>query len=186
MPDPYRLELNVDRFYLKEVLRALLHSIIYHRSFSMTRPYEVNLEALDIRLDDPEIEGQVDEKISTFARTLDSYTGLVKGQIDVMFFEKRAKKYWFTKAEEEVCWEQWTLAVNVTLARSEREQIESRKALERQLLNCLFKISGKTNEEKDHIPPITNQDTYPFPFQIVTTSASETSWTSVLKSYLPS
>lgn len=37
-----------------------------------------------------------------------------RGQIAVRFFEKRRRKAWFTKGEEEVCWEQWTL--NVTLA----------------------------------------------------------------------
>jgi hypothetical protein len=37
----------------------------------------------------------------------------------VQFFEKKRRKAWFTKGEEEVCWEQWTL--NVTLATPKTE-----------------------------------------------------------------
>lgn len=32
----------------------------------------------------------------------------------VQFFEKKRRKAWFGKGEDEVCWEQWTL--NITLA----------------------------------------------------------------------
>jgi 3-methyladenine DNA glycosylase AlkD len=37
----------------------------------------------------------------------------------VQFFEKKRQKAWFTKAEEEVCWEQWTLDVTLATPRTE-------------------------------------------------------------------
>ncbi|TPX47739.1 hypothetical protein SeLEV6574_g02476 [Synchytrium endobioticum] len=103
-----------------------------------------------------------------------------------MFFQKRARKYWFTRTEEEVCWEQWTLSVTVGTARSEREQIEARRALEPEIEAHLMRISLRTNEHKDHVPPITNNDTYPFPFQISVSSHSDSTWSGLFKAYLPS
>jgi hypothetical protein len=43
----------------------------------------------------------------------------VRGQIAVQFFEKRRRKAWFTKGEEEICWEQWTLDVTLATPRTE-------------------------------------------------------------------
>ncbi|KAJ3194935.1 hypothetical protein HK101_001545 [Irineochytrium annulatum] len=81
--------------------------------------------------------------------------------------ERRAKKFWFTKTEEEIAWEQWTVAITVAQSKTERDQIEARKSVEKQLLGCLLAITEKCNEHKDHVPPILNNDTYPFPFQIM-------------------
>jgi autophagy-related protein 101 len=43
----------------------------------------------------------------------------VRGLVSVQFFEKKRRKAWFTKAEEEVCWEQWTLDVTLATPRTE-------------------------------------------------------------------
>jgi autophagy-related protein 101 len=37
----------------------------------------------------------------------------------VQFFEKKRRKAWFAKGEEEVCWEQWTLDVTLATPRTE-------------------------------------------------------------------
>lgn len=43
----------------------------------------------------------------------------VRGLMAVQFFEKKRRKAWFTKGEEEVCWEQWTLDVTLATPRTE-------------------------------------------------------------------
>src|ERR1041385_361500 len=40
-------------------------------------------------------------------------------QIAVMFHEKRTKKAWFSRSEEEVCWEQWAVTINTVICRTE-------------------------------------------------------------------
>jgi 3-methyladenine DNA glycosylase AlkD len=43
----------------------------------------------------------------------------VRGLMAVQFFEKKRRKAWFAKGEEEVCWEQWTLDVTLATPRTE-------------------------------------------------------------------
>lgn len=56
------VDLALDRYYLVPVLKALLHTILFHRRFtSVERPVQVDLDALGVtyvRLDDPEVHTQ--------------------------------------------------------------------------------------------------------------------------------
>jgi hypothetical protein len=67
-----------------------------------------------------ELETLIDQRTATLVRQLDTSSDLgarntgVRGLMAVQFFEKKRRKAWFMKGEEEVCWEQWTL--DVTLA----------------------------------------------------------------------
>lgn len=42
-----------------------------------------------------------------------------RGQITVQFFERKRRKAWLTRGEEEVCWETWTIKVTVAEPRTE-------------------------------------------------------------------
>lgn len=42
-----------------------------------------------------------------------------RGQISVQFFEKRRRKAWLSRGDEEVCWECWTVKVTVAEPRTE-------------------------------------------------------------------
>ncbi|KAI9325489.1 autophagy-related protein [Obelidium mucronatum] len=73
----FDLPLNIDRYYLTLVLRAISHTVFFHRSFMLTKPVEVNIDFMDltyvmIRVDDPEIERMIDDKIVSFLKILDS------------------------------------------------------------------------------------------------------------------
>ncbi|KAI9094301.1 hypothetical protein DFS34DRAFT_651988 [Phlyctochytrium arcticum] len=181
------LEITVDRYYMTSVLKALLHSILFHRRFTSEMPQDVDLDRLDItyaKLSDPEVETIVDEKVRQFDRAMEPGAGKNKGQMAVMFFERRPKKSWFTKSEEEVCWEQWVLTITIHTSRTEREQIDARRQIQKDLVTVLQTISQVSNEQKDHIPPIVNND--PFPFQIVVSSNGDASWTSMFKQMITS
>jgi autophagy-related protein 101 len=131
----------------------------------------------------------IDQRTAALVRQLDTSSDMgarstgVRGQIAVQFFEKRRRKAWFTKGEEEVCWEQWTLDVTLATPRTESgkrartdlhnndaettsERAKVRKAMETMLLKIAMKIVSTVNREKDHIPPITTSETNPFPYQI--------------------
>ncbi|CAG8572712.1 11366_t:CDS:2 [Paraglomus brasilianum] len=137
--------------------------------------FDINLPAID----DAELERNVEEKVQEFVKHLESQGGQ-KGQIAVMFHEKRPKKNssWFTaKAEEEVCWERWAVTISVVY-RTEVDQRNIRKKVVETLSNCLLEIIRYVNEKKDHIPPITKPDA--FPYQIVIPSSND-SWISLFK-----
>jgi hypothetical protein len=42
-----------------------------------------------------------------------------RGQLVVQFFEKRRRKAWLSRGDEEVCWECWTIKVTVAEPRTE-------------------------------------------------------------------
>jgi autophagy-related protein 101 len=141
-------------------------------------------------VEDVELETLVDQRTAALVRQLDTssdmgarHTG-VRGLMAVQFFEKKRRKAWFSKGEEEVCWEQWTLDVTLATPRTESgmvsvprsadltnksspERAKVRSAMEAMLLKAAMKIVTTVNREKDHIPPITTSEANPFPYQII-------------------
>lgn len=111
---------------------GILHTIFFHRFFPSVRPR--THDVLDLTLPvvgDAELETLIEQKTSSLIRQLDTTSDLgsrssgVRGQIAVQFFEKRRRKAWFTKGEEEVCWEQWTLDVTLAIPRTESGELLS-------------------------------------------------------------
>ncbi|KAI9746507.1 MAG: hypothetical protein M1818_000220 [Claussenomyces sp. TS43310] len=174
-PPEYILEVFADPSSVKDVVKGILHTIFFHRFFPSIRPR--TRDVLDLTLpvvEDVELETLIDQRTAALVRQLDTSSDLgarstgVRGQIAVQFFEKRRRKAWFTKGEEEVCWEQWTLDVTLATPRTESERAKVRQAMETMLLRTAMKIVSTVNRDKDHIPPITTSETNPFPYQIST------------------
>ncbi|KAL7821537.1 DUF1649 domain-containing protein [Trichoderma aethiopicum] len=105
-----------------------------------------------------------------------------RGQITVQFFERKRRKAWLTRGEEEVCWETWTIKVTVAEPRTENERAKVRRAMEQTLFTTAMKIVTFVNTHKDHIPPITTQGGNPFPYKI-NLESKETSWVSRIRMY---
>ncbi|ORX63002.1 hypothetical protein DM01DRAFT_1331099 [Hesseltinella vesiculosa] len=103
----------------------------------------------------------------------------------VLFYEKRLKKNWFqfSKSEELVCWEQWSLTIGVAHPDTEQERPQARQSCKRQLAQCLFAILKLANDHKEHIPSITTTDGNPFPYQVAVPSKTE-SWGNMIKRLL--
>ncbi|KAG9289813.1 hypothetical protein G9A89_015393 [Geosiphon pyriformis] len=197
-PEVFPIDLTVDRDLVGGVLRAILHTILFYRVYTNVKPKDVDfLEITYAAIDDPEIEKEVNEKVKQFERNLESHASQ-KGQyifkkneefntspkIAVMFHEKRTKKAWFSKSEEEICWEQWAITIKTIVCRREIDQLKMRKDMNKQLNYCLLNIIRFVNEKKDHIPPITEDNKKnPFPYQIVI-PATDDSWGSMLKRML--
>ncbi|KAF9583615.1 hypothetical protein BGW38_009030 [Lunasporangiospora selenospora] len=174
---------TVERSLLRDVLSAILHTILFHRVFANIRPRDIDILDLTIPIiDDPELDRLVEEKVVAFMRAVDS-TPQNKGQIGLMFYEKRTKRAWFTSSSSDVCWEQWAITINVVTNSNEKEMQRSIKSTEKALSSLFLSILRTVNERKDHIPPITTSDGNPFPYQIVISNASDT-WGSMFKRML--
>lgn len=143
-PPEYIIEVFADPTSVKDVVRGqysassaqtglltigptgILHTIFFHRFFPSIRPK--TRDVLDITLpvvEDVELETLIDQRTAALVRQLDSSSDMgsrgsgVRALLAVQFFEKKRRKAWFTKGEEEVCWEQWTLDVTLATPRTE-------------------------------------------------------------------
>ena len=103
---------------------GILHTIFFHRYFPSIRPKSRDL--LDVTLpvvDEVELDTLIDQRATALIRQIDTtsnrHSNSGRGQVVVQFFEKKRRKAWFAKAEEEVCWEQWTLDVTLATPRTE-------------------------------------------------------------------
>ncbi|KAG8990827.1 hypothetical protein FRB94_011406 [Tulasnella sp. JGI-2019a] len=187
------LDIVLERPQSKDVMRALLHAILFHRLFGTIKPQTIDV--LDVTfpgVSDPEIESQVNAKVDALWRALDSIPGgnnvIKKGQIIVVLSEKRPKTKWFSisMGEEEVAWEQWVVTIELLPAR-QSSQSQSNNSnyytskpiftkpqfpptpnptdLNQTLLQILTHVSS--NQGRDAVPPImTNTGISPFPLRI--------------------
>ncbi|KAJ3387578.1 hypothetical protein HDU84_000692 [Entophlyctis sp. JEL0112] len=105
----------------------------------------------------------------------------------ISFIERKAKRNssaWFPAAESSgVPWEQWNIKLNLTQSTTERDQINARASISRELRAVLVKIVQIANENKDHIPTITSQDGYPFPM-VLSFSSEAQSWGGLIKNFI--
>ncbi|KAF8950902.1 hypothetical protein CPC16_002346 [Podila verticillata] len=182
-PVTFPVEVTIERSLLKDALRAILHTILFHRVFANIKPRDIDILDITIPIiDDPEIDRLVDEKIAAFVKSVDS-SQQSKGQIGLMFYEKRTKRAWFSSSSAEVCWEQWGITINIVTNTNEKDRQRSIKNMEKALSSLFLSILRTVNERKDHIPPITTSDGNPFPYQIIIPTAQDT-WGSMFKQML--
>ncbi|EME81973.1 uncharacterized protein MYCFIDRAFT_211508 [Pseudocercospora fijiensis CIRAD86] len=185
----YNLEISADRSSVKDVVKGVLHTIFFHRFF--TPLYPATHEILDITLpyvSEDDIETLVETKANSLLRALDASSsstspqyknpnGSQRASITVQFLEKKRRKGWFTtKPDEDIPWETWTIDVTVLGARSEIEASRNRRVMVRSLERAVFKVVEVVNREKGHIPPITTNETNPFPYQIHVNKSGESGW----------
>ncbi|KAK5108290.1 hypothetical protein LTR62_008605 [Meristemomyces frigidus] len=184
-PPEFTIELSADRQNLKDVVKGIIHSILFHRIFTPLTPSA--FEVLDLTIPcvpDPEVADLLETRSTTLLRALDTTTttttqspqynnaknngGPAHGSITVQFLERRRRKGWFiTKPDEETIWETWVLSVSLTSARSEPEAERNRRVMEASLQEAVMKVITTANGEKEHIPPITTNDSTAFPYQIL-------------------
>ena len=141
-------------------------------------------DLLDVTLpyvSDNELETLIDARVTTLLSALEAPllsttsgalghtpTGNGRSQLTVSFLERKRRKNWFGgKADEDLIWEVWNLDVTLATPRTETEAIKTRRAMESSLQRNALKIVGIVNRDRDHIPPITTNETNPFPYVIV-------------------
>ncbi|CAI9110100.1 OLC1v1010067C3 [Oldenlandia corymbosa var. corymbosa] len=185
-------ELEVEHFEIREVLRCIFHTILFHRALGLVRPKDIDLELFDItyvQCGDVEVEKKIDEKIDQFIDKVEKHPNK-KNQICLSFYEVKNKQAtWFTNKVERLYWEQWFVNLNVVLhpktqfgrshhaklvvdpgESASEERVARRAALESSLREVLFQIIKFVNEKKDHVPPIPNLEGISFPYEITISS----------------
>ncbi|EPS63457.1 hypothetical protein M569_11329 [Genlisea aurea] len=190
-------ELEVEHFEIREVLRCILHTIMFHRALGLVRPKDVDLELFEItyvQCGDLEVERKIDEKIELFIDKVEKHPNK-KNQICLSFYEVKNKQAtWFSNKVERLYWEQWYINLNVAQhargghsAKSHPSKVvvdpgagevrtARRAALENSLREVMFQIIRFVNDKKDHIPPIPNLDGVSFPYDIAISSPSESAF----------
>ncbi|KAF2756121.1 DUF1649-domain-containing protein [Pseudovirgaria hyperparasitica] len=166
----YTLDVFADPTCVKDVIKALLHTIFFHRLFPPLSPYTRDL--LDQTLPcitDNNLETLIDQQATSLVRAIESGTTPQRGrgQLAVLFYEKTRKKTYFSYKDDKVCWEQWRLDVTLATPRYESDVPKVRRAQEKSLHKAAMKIVTIVNKEKDHIPPITTTEANPFPYELV-------------------
>ncbi|GJE99598.1 autophagy-related protein [Phanerochaete sordida] len=165
-----KIDLSLERRTARDVLTAVLHSILFHRLFGTLKP-EIR-EVLDVSMpavDDPEIKQLVDLKVDAFWKGVESDVNK-RGQFIVTFSEKRSRKSWFLVSEEEVPWEQWVVNAEIRPPIPERERQKYDADLTATLKKSLQSMLTHTSSERGRsaVPLITNaQGISPFPVKIV-------------------
>ncbi|XP_022740071.1 autophagy-related protein 101-like isoform X2 [Durio zibethinus] len=177
-------ELEVEHFEISEVLRCILHTIVFLRALGLVQPKDVDLELFEItyvQCGVVEVEKKIDEKIEHFISWVEKHPNK-KSQICLSFYEVKSKQpSWFTNKTERLYWEQWYVNLNVTqrpkpYSESASEERSSRRAmLEASLGEVLSQIIKFVNEKKDHVPPISEGVIY-FPYEITIPSSPDSAF----------
>eukprot|EP00245_Coleochaete_scutata_P005555 TRINITY_DN19205_c0_g1_i1.p1 TRINITY_DN19205_c0_g1~~TRINITY_DN19205_c0_g1_i1.p1 ORF type:complete len:220 (+),score=55.91 TRINITY_DN19205_c0_g1_i1:109-768(+) len=192
-------ELEVEHYQIREVLRCILHTIMFNRALGVVRPKDVDSELFDItyvQCGDAVIEKKIEEKIDHFCGWVEKHPNK-KGQVCLSFYEKRSRQSaWFTSKEERLYWEQWFVHLHVIRPQQSspaaeqdpnmiftesadavmEEKQQQQAALEAALRDVILQILRVVNEKKDHIPPVISSDIAPFPYEIIIPSSSDSSF----------
>ncbi|ORY86887.1 hypothetical protein BCR37DRAFT_376167 [Protomyces lactucae-debilis] len=182
-----------DLLQAQDAVRALLHTILFHRLFGQVVPKQ--LDILDVpvpAVDDPHVEALVDERAAAYVKALraahtqatsaasHSNSHVARGSMPVLaieFYEKRTRKGWFLgRAEEQVCWDSWQIAID-SLTSPSRPGDAQRRALAQTIEQCMMQVIQTVNERNDaYIPPIPyneGNNANPFPYVIEVRSAGQ-------------
>jgi len=163
----------------RDATLAILHTIFFHRYFSSILPLSRDLLDLTLpAIDDVDLETLIDQRTLTLVRAIESHPGQPRGrgQLQIQFFEKKASRRRTTYfpfgsggrgADEEICWETWTLDVTCATPRTESDVIKVRRAMKASVRKAALKIVEVVNRDKDHIPAITTTEGNPFPYKIL-------------------
>ncbi|KAL8167414.1 hypothetical protein V2J09_008913 [Rumex salicifolius] len=187
-------ELEVEHFEIREVLRCILHTIMFHRALGLVRPKDVDLQLFEVtyvQCGDTDLEIKIDEKIDQFISWVEKHPNK-KSQICLSFYEvKHNKAMWFSNKVERLYWEQWYINLHVvqhpkahsskfhqskvldTGENASKEESARRTALEASLREVLFQIIKFVNEKKDHVPAIPGREGISFPYEVTIPSSSD-------------
>ncbi|KAH9820860.1 hypothetical protein DFH28DRAFT_1121226 [Melampsora americana] len=168
----FRHEFVIIRSVARDVIKAILHSILFQRVFGSIQPKMIEVLGLTFVLE-PGTESLVEERTESLFNALDHKTSQI---LSLRFLEKRsnrANKPWYQAAEEDVIWERWEIGFTITQAHQlegDRDQIIN--SIQSQLSDFSSHLLGFVLSQRDHIPAITSSDVVPFPVDIIIHPAS--------------
>lgn len=110
--------IEVERFQVKEVLKTLLHSIIFQRALGAQQMRDTESDLFDlsyVRSDSRAIDAKVEEQTEAFGKALERDETMAAHQVCLSFFELRVRPSTFGlfRSEEKVVWERWHIPLLV-------------------------------------------------------------------------
>jgi len=186
--------LEVEAHQVREILRSVLHTIVFNRALGCVKPVDIESELFDIsyvQCGDEAVRQAIEEKITACCSWLERNPGKVM-QVNFAFYEKRRKQAWFGRHGERMYWEQWCIPLaqiapadcpDSAAPMDGGARRDRKAALEAALEDALTLILSIVNSKRDHIPPVVTQDTVTFPFEI-SIEGSESSFDAVKKMLL--
>ncbi|KAJ2664535.1 hypothetical protein IWW48_000788 [Coemansia sp. RSA 1200] len=185
-------ELSLERSFIQDVAKALLHTIIFHRYFGNVTPKSNAILSSTVTyasVDNTDVLRTVDEKVNELMQTIPT-AGESRTRMSLHFTEtkprrKSAAAAWFGKTghrgeEEEICWEEWAITINSKVARTERERNQMFVSAQDQAKDAIFLVIAQADTHKDHIPLIADPQGNPFPYHITIASGTGL-WSSMIK-----
>eukprot|EP00697_Spironema_sp_BW2_P010112 gnl/Spiro4/25215_TR12547_c0_g1_i1.p1 gnl/Spiro4/25215_TR12547_c0_g1~~gnl/Spiro4/25215_TR12547_c0_g1_i1.p1 ORF type:complete len:216 (-),score=59.58 gnl/Spiro4/25215_TR12547_c0_g1_i1:85-666(-) len=155
-------EIELEREYMKDVLRCFLHTIIFNRTLGAVTPREMEIDALDltyVRVDvrdhtRSDLDRAVDLAIDQLCRIFDAQLS-VSAVITLTFSTKEESRGWFYSKEEIKVFEQWLIPVRRKPdAYDETEKADRRATLTSAVRDRMLFILYRVNLRKDHLPPV--------------------------------
>ncbi|KAI4766898.1 DUF1649-domain-containing protein [Aureobasidium sp. EXF-3400] len=170
----FSIDVFADKANAKDVVTGILHTIFWYRIFANLDPSWHDVLDIPVPwIQDVDLQTLIEQRVDQFVRQTDGDVNDQnqnnRGQVVVQFSERerRRKKGWFGAKDEDLVWETWTLNIALASPRTNQEVTNTRRAIERSLSNAVMKITDIVQQNKDHVPPITTQDTNTFPYHIL-------------------
>lgn len=172
--------LEVEPYQVTEVLRCLLHTILFNRALGTVHPREVDSQLFDItwvHCGDDGVDARVESKVSTVQTWVERNPGR-DIRVCLSFFERRQQQGWFLRQEQRLYWEQWIIPIVVADYHSlepDSARAKRKQALQSQLEASLSSIITAVNTKRDHIPPVVSGAALTFPFDVTVEGAGNES-----------
>ncbi|CAN3353620.1 hypothetical protein DICA1_C05798 [Diutina catenulata] len=159
----FSVNISAERSVVRESVKGILWTIFFHRLFGPITAIDGEFLGVVYPMADlPQLDIEIDEKVDAVVRRLDSHSQ--RGVIVVAFQQKQKKRGgWFkAEADELITWEKWRIDI---LNKPHDPKVGTAGAVANFEENML-KVISTFDAHKDHIPPITNLDSSPFPYTI--------------------
>jgi autophagy-related protein 101 len=179
-------QISVEEHQVREVLKCIVHTIIFSRALGHVAPRDVDLQLINVsyvEVADDDIERQVDESLKQVEIFLNQSAPRLpsaspsKSGVDAMpftvrlaFYELVSKAGFSSTYQEKVYWEIWKIHLQIVHAsQSGPERERRRKQLQDDVDNVRTIILHNADSKKDHIPPVKTgtPGSLTYPFEIV-------------------
>ncbi|KAM3286277.1 hypothetical protein P3S67_025076 [Capsicum chacoense] len=151
---------------------GIFHTIVFHRALGLMRPKEIDMELFDItyvQCGDAAVERKIDEKIPQFIDRVKKHPSRKHQAHDLSLYPSMRSKTSRPHGSQ-TKFNVTTGNTEVITESSPKERDALHLGLELSLREVLFQIINFGSEKKGHIPPLSNLEGAPFPFQITISS----------------
>eukprot|EP01025_Chloroclados_australasicus_P069518 TRINITY_DN9825_c0_g2_i1.p2 TRINITY_DN9825_c0_g2~~TRINITY_DN9825_c0_g2_i1.p2 ORF type:complete len:222 (-),score=16.17 TRINITY_DN9825_c0_g2_i1:564-1229(-) len=179
-------EVVVEEHQIREVLKCILHTIIFNRALGHVTPRDMHLELINITyadVDDAQIQEKVDKGIQDvhafLARHRPRPSSAASQQhsdfpffVTLSFYESIKRQGLVRPYEEKVVWEVWKMQLVLRASDPSTQTKAEREARQQQLQDDVDAVRTcilhNADSLKDHIPPVSDRRTgsLTFPFDI--------------------